>query len=192
MILYTINGSGSDAILALAKTLGLTLDARARAEYRAELESINRSATVPTLTTDTLVLTETVAILRYLAQQYAPDLLGKNELARAKVDELLSLISTGLYASYIQYFRPEKFCSQADMYVDVRQMARANLAQALDHLEDHLPNSTSYLVGDAPTLVDFYLPVLLRWQANIQPLNQETPKLLAYWNFVQHQPCAQK
>ncbi len=192
MILYTINGSGSDAVQTLANVLTIKIESRSRSDHRVALESINRSATVPTLQSDDLVLTETVAILRFLANKYDSSLLGKTESDRAKVDELLSIISTGLYAGYIQFFRPEKFCSHSEMHDDVKRMAATNLAQALDHLEAHLPKSNSYLIGDYPTLVDFYLPVLLRWQQNIQPLNNETPKLLAYWNFVQQQPCAQK
>jgi glutathione S-transferase len=187
MILYTINGSGSDAVQALAAYAGLEMDARPRNTFRAELETVNPAATVPTAVLAGQVVTETAAILRYLAHQVDVSLLGRSWQERLKVDELVSFLSTGLYAHYIQRFRPEKFVSDDKQFPDVKQKALVNLAQALDRLEQLIPVQGPFLVGKTPTIADFYALVVLRWQNNVQPLTDETPRLKAYWQHLQQQ-----
>jgi len=188
MILYTINGSGSDAVQALAACAGIEIDTRPRNAFGAELAAINPSGTVPTAVLAGQVITETVAILRYLAVQADQSLLGRSWQDRLKVDELISFLSTGLYAHYIQRFRPEKFISDEKYFADVKQKALGNLAQGLDRLEQLIPAQGPFLVGDSPTIADFYALVVLRWQNNIQPLTDATPRLQAYWQHIQQQP----
>jgi glutathione S-transferase len=187
MILYTINGSGSDAVAALSRYLDIDLEIKPRSENRTELEKVNSTATVPTVVMGDLVITETVAILRKLAATYDASLLGKTDADRVLVDELLSIVSTGLYAGYIQRFRPEKFVSDENQFNDVKALAAKNLAASLDHFEKRVPSQGPFLVGDYLTIADFYATVVFRWQQGIQPLNKETPKLATYWEFIQTQ-----
>lgn len=192
MILYTIGGSGSDSIVALARHLNVNIETRMRSDYRIELEQVNRTATVPTLVDGTTVMTETAAIMRHLAKTYDSSLLGKTAQDQVLVDEILSIISTGLYAGYIQRFRPEKYVSDESQYDDVRAMALVNLAASLDHLEQRIDEQGPFLAGNYLTIADFSAVVVLRWQQGIQPLNQETPRLAAYWNFIQTQDSIRK
>ena len=187
MILYTINGSGSDAVKSLANYCNIKLTERPRSEHRSALEAINPAATVPTLDSGDWVTTETAAILRYLAKQHNPDLLGTGDETQVRVDEIIGFLSTGMYSHYIQFFRPEKFVSSEAQFADVKSLGLQNLAQCLDLLEKKV-DSSDFLAGDQLSIADFYAMVLLKWQSKIQPLNTEYPKLQTYWQFIQQQP----
>lgn len=186
MILYTINGSGSNAVKAMAAYLEIPIEERARSKYGAELESINPSATVPTLNADQLIITETATILRYLASRFDPNLLGRTEIDRVQVDEIIGLMSTSIYCAYVQCFRPDKVVSDPLYYSNVKEMALRSIASNLDLWESKVL-CTPFLLGDHPTIADFYAIVLLNWQQGLQPLGEDHPKLKAYWELVQQQ-----
>ena len=59
--------------------------------------AINPMGKVPVLDDDGFVLTESTAILRYLAARYAPDLYPAEFRLRARVDEAVSWFATDLY-----------------------------------------------------------------------------------------------
>ncbi|WMN58786.1 glutathione S-transferase family protein [Pseudoalteromonas xiamenensis] len=185
MILYTINGSGSDSVLALAKCLNIELEVRPRSEFRPALEAVNPRATVPTLVeSQDTAITETATILRLLARRHGPELLGESEYIQTKVDELVGFMSTVVYQGYLLKFRPEFYTSVEAHYPAVGEKALQVLKSNLQSWEFFLTGS-QYLVGDKLTIADFYAYVLLKWQSNIAPLNEtDTPKLFHYWNTL--------
>lgn len=109
LTLFVINGSSSDAVVALGAHLGLKFDVRERRNNQDALSKINSALTVPTLVDhDGFVLTETSAILNHLARTKAPELLGRGNEERARNEELLSLLSSTVTHAYLLHFRPDK------------------------------------------------------------------------------------
>ncbi|RJE76082.1 hypothetical protein BGP78_13800 [Pseudoalteromonas sp. MSK9-3] len=189
MILYTINGSGSDSVKAMAKYLNISLEERPRNNFRSELEKVNPRATVPTLLVNTdTALTETATILRLLAKRNKPELLGDSDFMETKVDELIGFLSTSVYQGYLLKFRPEFYINGEQHFPAVEQKAIQVLNKNLQTWEQFITDS-EYLVGDKITIADFYAYVLLKWQSNIFPLTLEkTPKLHKYWLHLQSLP----
>jgi len=189
MILYTINGSGSDSVKALAKFLHLDLEDKPRNEYRSELEAVNPRATVPTFVQGEQVVTETATILRLLAKKNAPALLGESDQEEVKVDELIGFLSTTVYGGYLLRFRPDNYVDDEAHFDFVKAKSTSVIEANLDQWEDKL-NGSSFLVSDKLTIADFYAYVLLKWQNGIQALSPANhPKLSQYWNVLKSQPC---
>ena len=104
-----------------------------------EYLALNPRAVVPTLKDGDYVLTESMAILLYLARRFpAAGLLPADPQLAARCAELLSVFTTSVHVAFRQLWRPERF-------VDGR----------------------SWAVGDAFTLCDTYLLLFYRWGVRV-------------------------
>lgn len=169
-ILYTINGSSSDAVVALAAHLGVKLVARERRDHADELAKINAARTVPTLVDENgLVLTETLAILNHLARNNAPELLGYGKEERARNEETLSRLASSVTHAFLLHFRPDKSADSDAAKSAIKAKAVMAINDALDQLESTIPDQ-GYAVGQHLATADFLFMVLLNWAERIDPV----------------------
>lgn len=123
---------------------------------------INPRGKVPTLETDEGVVTESTAILPFIAD-LAP---GKNLLPpaggfqRAQAQAWLSFLSSTVHAAYTGVLRAEAF-EGCDVEA-VRSVHVARLTTALEELDAHLAGREFML--DAFSVCDLYLLVFLLWR----------------------------
>jgi glutathione S-transferase len=187
--LYTINGSCSDAVVALCAHLNLAVDICERRDHDAALTRINPSRTVPTFVSkDGPTLTQTTAILNHLARSYATELLGRSPEIRSKNEDLLSFGSTTMYNAFLLRFRPDRFAGDPAAQDAVREMSTAEIDAVLDALADKI-NDSEFAVGDNLTTSDFYFLVMLNWADKIDPaLLRARPTLLGYFNRLKSMP----
>lgn len=135
----------------------------ARGENRAAAYlTINPRGKVPALQTDDGVLTESTAILPYIAD-LAPAarlLPPAGSFARAQAQSWLSFISSTVHAAYTGVLRAEAFegCDPEA----VRKVHLARLQTALQELDAHLADREFML--DALSVCDLYLLVFLLWR----------------------------
>ena len=119
----------------------------------ADFTSVSPKGYVPALVLDNgEILTENIAVLDWLASQY-PELGAPGDLGRARVLEALAFISTEVH----QRFKP-MWHSESE---NQKAQARARISSLFDHLADGLAGD--FLFGEAPTVADFYLFVMLLW-----------------------------
>ncbi|MBO6603717.1 MAG: glutathione S-transferase family protein [Roseicyclus sp.] len=189
MTLYTINGSCSDAVVALCAHLGLPVELRERRDHDADLATVNPGRTVPTLVTDEgLTLTETTAILNHLARSFAAEMLGRTPAMRARNDEMLSFLATSVYNAFLLRFRPDRSAEDPAAQQAVRAMSDAEIAKALDMLETRVSNQT-FALGENLTSSDFFLLVMLNWADRIDGrLLRSRPKLAAHFEALKEMP----
>lgn len=118
-----------------------------------DFDAINPAGCVPVLIlTDGEVVTENVAILSYLAD-LAPQLGPEGKLARTRLIELLSFLSTELHIAFKPYFHG---ASGAELAT-----AREAVLRRLDIIAAEMRGA--YVLGDHFTVADAYLFVMLRW-----------------------------
>jgi glutathione S-transferase len=123
---------------------------------------INPRGKVPALQTDGGVLTESTAILPYIAD-LAPDsglLAQAGSFARAQAQSWLSFLSSTVHAAYTGALRAEAFegCDPEA----VRKVHLARLQTALQELDAHLEDREFLL--EAFSICDLYLLVFLLWR----------------------------
>jgi glutathione S-transferase len=124
---------------------------------------VNPKGYVPVLQLDDgQILTEGAAIVQYLADQHPASGLvpPSGTLARARVQEDLNYIATEVHKSFGPLFSP----ATAD---DARQAAKTALGKRLDHLEARLEDGRAFLAGDALSVADIYLFVVLGWGPHV-------------------------
>ena len=150
---------------------------------------INPLAYVPALALgdkDETVLTETIVVASYLADQHpAAGLIPVHgTLERVKVDQLLTFIATEIAQKHIPLMR--KLLTEAGT-----QWTRAKLVSAYQLLDDRLADGRPFLTGEAFTVADAYVWATM-WQERSGVKIDHLTHLMAYIARIDGRASAQK
>ena len=119
----------------------------------ADFEAVTIKGYVPALVLDDgELVTENIAILDYLAGIY-PQFALDGPLRRTRLLEALAYISTEIHKSYKPFWHDDSDSQKA--------IASAYITKRLQYLADRVAGA--YLLGDRPSVADFYLFVTLLW-----------------------------
>ncbi len=129
--------------------------------------AINPKRAVPTLVFDDgTVITESLAILVYIADRFPDARLGSDgndPVERARLNERLSELVSDVHKAWAPVFVPERFVTEAAFQDDARLAAFAQLDGQYERL-DALMRDREWLVLDRRTVADAYLYVMCRWK----------------------------
>ena len=169
MKLYYLQGACSLAIHIVLEWIGQPYETISVS--REELKSpkflaLNPAGSVPVLHDGNLALTQSTAILQYLAEKYpTADLLGQDLTARAETRRWLGLVNSDVHRVFGLIFGWKNF---------VKESCKAELIAGANHqLDRYLAilnqqlQGKEYLTGTR-TIADAYLWVTLRWTHLVQ------------------------
>lgn len=110
-----------------------------------------------------IILTETPALLSYLADQ-APslDLLPRDPLLRARANEWMSLLASSVHVAFISFFRPDRYTSSDIAIAALRVDGKQRFFDLLRYVEGRLPER-GFVLGERYSLCDAYLTVFFLW-----------------------------
>jgi glutathione S-transferase len=155
--------------------------------------AVNPRAQVPVVRTpDGQLLTETVAILEWIAQQ-APQarLVPEDPLDRARAIEVMSWLATRSHGHFGRWFRPERYAYRPEDVPRVRSEAGEAYASSLKHALDMLPDGP-HALGERPSIVDAYLVVYFLWARYMQLDLAGLPRLASWAATHAGQPAVQQ
>lgn len=167
----------------------ITVNLVAGEHRRPEFLAINPAGKLPVLVDGDFVLTESVAIVLYLAEKYpGKGLMPTDPRQRAQVNRWLLFAATELEQPLWRIARhtalyPEDRRLPADVLLagdDFRAMA--------DVLEKHMQRR-QFVVGERVTVADFVLAYTLDWGNEVE-LMDGCPQLLAYMERMYARPHA--
>jgi glutathione S-transferase len=126
------------------------------------------SGKVPVLVDDEFVLTESLAIARYLLSGMACDLYPTQDRARARVDEFIDWISTGLAPAFLMNlvyptFVPQLRFEEPAVNDAVAARARSTTHSALTEFDRRLEAGGPFATGETLTLADYVAAAILIW-----------------------------
>jgi glutathione S-transferase len=173
------------------------IDLMSGAHMKPEFLAINPSHAVPALGDDDLVLTESSAILKYVADKIGSPAYPADPKKRAKINSLMDWLNTGFYRDfgygfcYTQMFPHMKHADEK-VQEAVVSAARERARKWLDILDKNIigPNN-KYLLGDDITIADYFgacivtLADVIRADLSAWPNVQrwlKTMKLLPSWD----------
>ena len=162
------------------------------AHHKEPYASLNPNRLVPMLIDGDLKLTESSAILKYLAEKIGSPTYPKELAARAKVNEAMDWINTNLYRdwgyglAYPQLFPHHKRRSE-EAHAGAIEWGQKNSQAWLRLLDEHWIGSRQYLCGERITIADYFgacivslgeligcdfsaYPNIRRWLATIKKL----------------------
>jgi len=131
-----------------------------------EYLKINPRGRVPALVIDRGTIVENTAILDYVATAYAPDLMPKDPLLRARAISLMAWFSNNVHPSFTHISRPERFATDTAVFDHLKAVGRENFHAALKEI-DSLLAGKQWIVGDKFSVVDGYALVFYGWGKRI-------------------------
>jgi len=155
--------------------------------------AINDKARVPVLATGTSVLTETPAILAYLARSN-PDahLLPDSAEGLARCIEWFNWLACTMHAvAFSQIWRAERFVPDGEPLDGTIAKGRSNAAEGYQYIERKLLGR-GWAVGQTYSCVDAYLLVFYRWGNRIGfDMRAHFPAFTAHAQRVCERPAVQ-
>ncbi|CAA9590007.1 Glutathione S-transferase [uncultured Synechococcales cyanobacterium] len=156
---------------------------------RPEFLKINPAGRIPVLVDGDFMLTESVAIVLYLAEKY-PDkgLIPTDLKQRAYVNRWLLFAATELEQPLWRISRHTALYREDQRLPGEVRLASQEFRFMADVLEKHM-QQRHFLVGDSVTVADFVVAYTLDW-ANEAKLLDGFPKLLDYMKRMYARPRA--
>jgi glutathione S-transferase len=147
-------GTAHEAIFVNFKT-----DEQRQADYLA----VNPKARVPALVTDAGVLTETPAILAYIAQTYpAAKLAPTDPFAFAQVQAFNSYICSSLHIAHAHRMRGYRWADDEASFADMRRKVPQSVAECYSLVERTMFEGP-WVLGESYSVCDPYLFTVAQW-----------------------------
>jgi len=129
--------------------------------------AINPKARVPALATDRGVLTETPAILTFIAQTHPGARLAPfdDAYAFAEVQAFNAYICATLHVAHAHKFRGPRWADEESSYADMRRVAPRAVGACFALIESTMFKGP-WVMGEAYTICDPYLFTVAQWIEN--------------------------
>ena len=124
---------------------------------------INPKGRVPTLDTDGGLITETGAILEYIAA-IAPKagLVPSDPVDAAHMRSVMFYLASTMHVNHAHRVRGFRWADNADSHKDMKSKVADNMTENARHIQTHYLRG-DYVLGDTLSLADPYLFVVCRW-----------------------------
>jgi glutathione S-transferase len=196
LTLYHTPGSCSFASHVVLEELGLpfgtvVLDLMAGDQRQPGFLAINPQGKVPALLTGSGVLTESPAILSWLADQKPQmALLPHDVFERARCASSMAWLSSTVHIAFARYWRGAMFTDEVSAWGGLKDRAQSDIEAAFTLLDQRL-DGQEWLHGGY-TVVDPYVLVMRRWGSRIGLDMGRWPNLLAHGDRVAARPAARR
>ncbi|MBM0103799.1 glutathione S-transferase family protein [Steroidobacter sp. S1-65] len=167
----------------------ISVNVAAGETHRPEYLAINPAGKIPTLVDGDFVLTESAAIVMYLAEKYPQHRLLPTDLKqRAELNRWMLFTVTELEQPLWRIARHSFIYPEEQRLAGDVEIASREFRQMAAVLEQHM-RGREFVVGDHVTVADFVLAYTLDWGNEAQLLD-ECPTLLSYMKSMYERPRA--
>ncbi|BBK42853.1 glutathione S-transferase [Allostella vacuolata] len=168
--------------------LSFASDDQRKADYLA----INPKARVPALVTEQGVLTETPALLAYVAQRFPAARLAPfdDPFALARVQAFNSYLCSTLHVAHAHRMRGYRWADEPEAIAAMRRKVPESVSGCFDAVEREL--SGPWVMGDAYTICDPYLFTLAQWLEADGVDPARFPRVLAHRRRCAERPAVQR
>ena len=143
---------------------------------------VNPKGRVPALVTAGGTLTETAAVLEYIA----PNMLPRDAFESAKHREISYYLAATMHINHAHKLRGYRWADLETYYEDMRAKVPQTMAESCAYVEDVIVGP--YIFGAQFTLADAYLFVITQWLAGDGVEIQNYPKLAQLQRSVAARP----
>lgn len=124
---------------------------------------INPKGRVPTLDIDGALITETGAILEYIAET-TPEagLVPADPIDAAHMRSVMFYLASTMHVNHAHRVRGSRWADNADSHADMKSKVADNMTENARHVQTHYLRG-DYVLGDRLSLADPYLFVVCCW-----------------------------
>lgn len=169
------------------------IDMKANQQNSPEYIAINPKGRVPALVTDQGVLSETPAILAFIAQSFPKANLAplNDAFAFAQVQAFNSYLCSGVHISHAHKMRGSRWASEETSLEDMKRKVPENMRAAMAMIEQNMLRGP-WVMGESYTVCDPYLFTVSNWAKNDGVDLAEFPKVMAHRERMKERPAVQK
>ena len=164
----------------------IKVDFATGAQTQEAYRAVNPKGRVPALETPDGILTETPAILEYVA----PEMVPQSPFAAARMRELMAYLNGTMHPHHAHKMRGARWAREESSFQDMKQMVPLRMAECCAYLEDLLPR-LPFPVGDLSVVSDAYLYVVLTWLEGDGVDIADFPQLSAFRRTMRALPAVQ-
>ena len=164
------------------------LDFKATEQRGEAYLAVNPKGRVPALVTDHGILTETPAILSFLARQHG--LTPSDPWAAAEVEELNAYLCSTVHVSHAHRHRGARWSDDPAVIAALPAKVPANMHAHFSYLEERFRGP--YVFGEAFTTSDAYLFVMAGWLKGDGVDIADFPKIHAHHDRMKSRPAVQR
>ena len=158
-----------------------------------EYLAINPKGRVPALVTDKGILTETPAILAYIAQTFPKAKLAPvdDPYAFAEVQAINSYLSSTVHVAHSHKGRGYRWATEESSFADMKKTLPKSMGAVFALLEQKMLKGP-WMMGETYTICDPYLFTMAQWleQDGVDP--SRFPKVVDHRRRMAERPAVQK
>ena len=156
------------------------VDTAAKVQKSPEYLALNPNGVVPTLVADGKPQYEAAALAMLLAERHPQAGLAPaaDDPRRADYLQWMFNLANMVQPLFRQWWYPGEPAGEANADV-VRAHCAPRIEAEWNRIDAHLAAQGPYLLGDTPSVADFYLTMLMRWSRNMPKQAIEWPHLAA-------------
>jgi glutathione S-transferase len=169
------------------------MDTKAGDQRKAEYLAINPKGRAPALVTDRGILTETPAILAFIAQSYPAANLAPLEdaFAFAQAQAFNSYLCSTVHVAHAHKHRGYRWTDDAAAQAAMTAAVPKNEIACFQLIEDEMLKGP-FVLGDAYSICDAYLFTLTGWLEGDGVDRRQFPKVSALYDRVAARPAVRK
>jgi glutathione S-transferase len=176
-----------------AKYEAVRVDFTSNAQRSADYLKVNPKGRVPALVTEHGVLTETLAILTFVAQKFPDAGLAPFEdaWAFARMQSFNSYLASTVHVAHAHRMRGKRWVDDPDAIVKMQEKVARNVTECFDLIEHELFGSP-WVLGERYSVSDPYLFTISRWLESDGVDPSRFPKVLDHRERMAELPAAKK
>lgn len=202
LTLYYAPGTCAQAVRialeeAQAPYTAVRMDFASQQQRSPEYLAINPKGRVPALVTEHGVLTETPALLMYVAQRFPQARLAPldDPFALARMQELHSFLASTVHVAHAHRPRASRWADEPEAQAAMQRKVPANMTECFDVIERHyLANQDKgpWVLGDQYSVADGYLFTMAGWLKSDGVDIAQFPKVAAHRERMAQRPAVQR
>ena len=192
--LYYAPGAASLLVHWLLIELGvphelMRVDTAAKQHKSAEYLALNPNGVVPTLVMDGAAHYEAAALAMLLAERHPEAGLAPaaGDPQRADYLQWMFNLANMVQPLFRQWWYPQEPAGEGHAEAVLAHCA-PRIAAQWDRIDAHLAANGPFLLGESPSVADFYLTMLMRWSRNMPRPATEWPQLHALAQRMKARP----
>jgi glutathione S-transferase len=169
------------------------LDFKRNEQNSADYLAINPKGRVPSLVTDRGVLTETPAMLAYIAQTFPQAKLAPldDPFAFAQVQSFNSYLCSTVHVAHAHKLRGARWATEESSIADMKRMIPNTVGACFALIEQKMLKGP-WVMGEQYTICDPYLFTVAQWLEGDGVDIKETPKVADHFKRMAERPAVRK
>ena len=169
------------------------LDFKSNQQTSPEYLKVNPKGRVPALVTDHGVLTETPALLAYIAQSFPQAKLAPldDPFAFAQVQAFNSYLCSTVHVAHAHKGRGYRWATEESSFADMKRMVPKSMTACLELIEKGMLKGP-WVMGEQYTICDPYLFTLRGWLEGDGVDLATLPRVMAHRQRMEQRPAVKK